>query len=114
MLATTMTPEVPCVLVVKKKYPVLLPYVRGISGQLRKVFRSFDIPAYFKPTNTLWQLLVQLKDKVEKRKVVVPVMTDAMYLSETEGSLKAQLLEHRRKKRVGSEVALLHAKTAYL
>ena len=38
-----------------KKYPVVLPYVREISEQLRSVFRSFDIPAYFKPTNTLRQ-----------------------------------------------------------
>ena len=36
-----------------KKYPVVLPYVKWISGQLRRVFRSFDIPAYFKLTNTV-------------------------------------------------------------
>ena len=70
--ATTTAPEVPCVPVVKK-YPVVLLYVRGISEQLRRVFRSFDIPAYFKPTNTLWQLLVWPKGTVEKEKVVGPV-----------------------------------------
>ena len=37
------------------------------------MFRSFDIPAYFKLTNTLQQLLVWPKDKVEKGKVVGPV-----------------------------------------
>ena len=65
------------------------------------MFRSFDIPAYFKLTNTLWQLLVQSKDKVEKGKVVGPVYhitcddCDATYVGET---------EHRRKSSVGSEV----------
>ena len=52
---------------------VMLPYVRGISEQLRKDFKSFDMPAYFKLTNTLWQLLVWPKDKVEKWKLVGPV-----------------------------------------
>ena len=56
-----------------KKYPVVLPYVRWISEQLRRVFRSLDIPVYLKLTNNLWQLLVQPKDKVEKGKVVGPV-----------------------------------------
>ena len=55
--ATTMALEVPCGLVVEK-YPVVLPYVRGILEQLRRVFRSCDIPAYFKLTNTCRQLLV--------------------------------------------------------
>ena len=62
-------PQVP----VTKKYPVVLPYVRGISEQLKRVFRSFDILAYFKMTNTLRQLLVLSKDKVEKGKMVGPV-----------------------------------------
>ena len=71
--ATIMTPGAPLVPVVKKKYPVVLLYVRGISEQLRRVFRSFDIPAYFKPNNTLRQLLVHPKDSVEKGKVVGPI-----------------------------------------
>ena len=60
--ATTMVPEGPLVPVVKQNYPVVLPYARGISEQLRSVFRSFDISAYFKLTNTLQQLLVHPKD----------------------------------------------------
>ena len=70
MPATTKSTVGPWVPETKKKYPVVLPYVRGISEQLRRVFRAFDIPAYFKQTNTLWQLLVRPKDKVEKGKVV--------------------------------------------
>ena len=70
MPATTTVPEAPPVPVVKKKYPVVLPYARGILDQLSRVFISLDIPAYFKPTNTLQQLLVCPKDKMEKGKVV--------------------------------------------
>ena len=57
----------------ENEYPVVLPYVRGILEQLKRVFRSFTTPAYFKPTNTLQQVLVWPKDKVEKGKVVGPV-----------------------------------------
>ena len=44
--ATTMSPEGPRVLVTKKKYPEVLPYVSGVLEQLRRVLRSFNIPAY--------------------------------------------------------------------
>ena len=111
MPATTTIPEAPLVPVVKKKYPMVLPYVTRILEQLRRVFRSFDIPAYFKVANTPQQLLVHSKDKVEKANVVGPVYhiscddCDAMYVSETERSLKARFLEHQRKSTVGSEVS---------
>ena len=61
MPATTTPPESPLVPVAKKKYPVVVLYVRGISDQLFRVFRSSDIvlPANFKPTNILRQLLDQ-------------------------------------------------------
>ena len=101
--------------VAKKKYPVVLPYDTGISAQLRRVFRSFYIPAYFKLTNTLRQLLVQPKDKVMKDKVVGPVYQitcddcDAMFVGEMERSLKTQFktqfLEHKMKNSVGGEVS---------
>ena len=90
-----MEPELPRVPVVKK-YPVVLLYVSGIPEQLRRVFRAFDIPVYFKSTNTLQQLLVWPKDEVEKGKVVGPVYhstcddCNATYVGETERSLKTQ------------------------
>ena len=45
---------------------------QGDLEQLRRVFRSIDILAYFKLTNTVWQLQVCPNDKAEKRKVVEP------------------------------------------
>ena len=104
-----MAPEGPCVHVpvTMKTYTVVLPYARGILEKLRRVCRSLDILAYFKPTNTLQQLLVWPNDKVEKGKIGCPVYyitcddCDATYVGKTERSLKTRFFEHRRKGRVG-------------
>ena len=36
-----------------KNIPVVIPYVKGFSEQMRRVFGKYGIPTYFKPTNTL-------------------------------------------------------------
>ena len=54
----------------KRKFPVTIQYMKGMSEELRRVFSKFGIPAYFKPTNILRQLLVRPKDPIEKEKVV--------------------------------------------
>ena len=51
----------------RKKFPVVIPYVKGLSEQLRRVYGGFGVPTYFKPTNR--QLLVRPNDPVEKRKL---------------------------------------------
>ena len=95
----------------RKKFPVILPYVKGMSEELRRVFGKFEVPAYFKPTNTLRQLLVRPKDPVVKERVVGPVYKisceecEATYIGETERSLKARFGEHRRPSSVNSEVS---------
>ena len=40
-----------------KKRPVIIPYIRGFSEELKRTFGAYGIPTYFKPTNTLRQLL---------------------------------------------------------
>ena len=50
-----------------KKIPVVIPYIKGFSEQIRQVLGRYGIPTYFKPTNTLCQLLVKPKDPVDKR-----------------------------------------------
>ena len=78
---------------------------------MRRVFGDFGITTYFKPTNTLRQLLVHPKDPVGKEKVVGPVYhiscenCDASYIGETERSLKARFGEHRRPSSTTSEVS---------
>ena len=75
------------------------------SEQLRRVFRSFDIPAYFKLTNALWKLL----DKIGKGKVAGPVYhityenCDATYVVKAERSFKTWFSEYWRKSSVVSE-----------
>ena len=93
------------------KIPVMIPYVKGFSEQMRRVFGKYGIPTHFKPTNTLRQLLVKPKDPVSKENVVGPVYKikceecDVVYIGETERSLKTRFSEHRRPSSTTSEVS---------
>ncbi len=94
----------------KGKFPVVIPYIKGVSEELRRLFKRYEVPMYFKPTNTLRQLLVRPKDKLKKERVVGPVYQiscekcPATYKGETERSLK-RFLEHRRPCYVTSEIS---------
>ena len=37
----------------RKKRPVVIPYIRGFSEELKRIFGGFGVPTYFKPSNTL-------------------------------------------------------------
>ncbi|XP_068724037.1 uncharacterized protein [Montipora capricornis] len=95
----------------KKKYPVVMPYIRGFSEELRRILKGYNIPAYFKPSNTLRQLLVRPKDKMNKLQVTGTVYhipcedCPASYVGETERSFKAQFMEHRRPSSSTSKVS---------
>ncbi len=41
----------------KSKFPLVIPYIKGVSEELKRLFKSYEVPMYFKPTNTLRQLL---------------------------------------------------------
>ena len=56
----------------KKSSIGLLSYIKGVSEQIRRS-GQYDVPACFKPMNTLRQLLVRLKDKILTEQVVGPV-----------------------------------------
>ena len=56
-----------------KEPPVVLSYIKGVSEQIKRIFKQYDIPAYCKNLHTLRQLLVRLKDKILKEGVVGPV-----------------------------------------
>ena len=94
-----------------KKISVVIPYIKGFSEQIRLVLGKYSIPTYFKPTNTLRQLLVKPKDPVDKENVVGLVYKikceecEALYVGETERSLQSKLSEHRRPSSTSSEVA---------
>ncbi len=95
----------------KRKFPLVVPYIRRVVEQLRRVFKHYDIPAYFKPSNTIKQLLVWPKDKILKEHVVGPVYhipcdtCEASYIGETERSPKSRFMEHRRPSSTTSEVS---------
>ena len=95
----------------ERKREVVIPYVKGLSESIRRVFKSYEVPMYFKPANTLRQLLVRPKDKVEKDKIVGPVYhiacaeCEASCIGETERSLRARFQEHRRPSSTTSEVS---------
>ena len=71
-----------------KKYQVLLPLIKGVLEQIRRVFEQYDVLTYFKPMNTLCQLLVTQKDKILNERVAGPVnlipcgSCDASYIGE--------------------------------
>ncbi len=76
----------------KRKFPVVMPYIRRVAEQLRRVFKHYDVPAYFKPSNSIKQLLVRPKDKILKEWAVGPVYhipcdtCESSYIGETGGS----------------------------
>ena len=45
----------------EEKRPVIIPYIKGCSEELKMTFGRYRIPAYSKPTNTLHQLLAVMR-----------------------------------------------------
>ncbi len=86
----------------KGKFPVVVPYIRGVTEQLRRVFKHYDVSAYCKPSNTIKHLLVQpnYKDKILKEQVVGSVYQmscdtcETSYIRETERLLKSKFMEN--------------------
>ena len=48
---------------------VTIPYVAGVSDNIKSTFRNFGILTSFKPYNTLRQKLVNVKEKPDKEKI---------------------------------------------
>ena len=100
----------------RRKKAVVLPYMQGLSEALRSKFATYQIPVYFKPQNTLRQILVSPKDKTDKGDICGPVYQikcegseqdycDHSYIGETERTLRARFSEHRRPSTTTSEVS---------
>ena len=93
-----------------KKFPVALPYVKGLSEQLQRVFKTHDVPTFHKPFNTLRSLLVRPKDKSEKEKQCGLVYSikckscEKEYIGETARSLGTRFKEHTDGKHPNSAV----------
>ncbi|XP_076748497.1 uncharacterized protein LOC112431314 isoform X3 [Maylandia zebra] len=97
---------------------IVIPYVAGVSEKLRRVFSKYDIPVYFRPSNTLRQKLVHPKDKTPKHKlnnVVYAVQCSEecpdFYIGETKQPLHKHMAQHRRATSTGQDSAVhLHLK----
>ena len=95
---------------------MVLPYIQGKADQLRRTFEKHNISVCFKPHRTLRQILVQPKDKTDKGEISGPIyhikceghdkdQCDHDYIGETERTLKARFMEHRRPSSSTSEVS---------
>ena len=79
-----------------------LPYVKGLSEELQRLFKKHGVNVYFKPFNTLRQILVKPKDKTEtseKCGVVYNISCDEcsdFYIGETARKMGKRFQEHTK------------------
>ena len=89
------------------KYTICLPYVSGVSEDLRRVCRRFDIRSVFTTVSTLRKHLTRVKDRdplLRKSGVVynIPCSSCSMqYIGETRRALETRLKEHQAATRRG-------------
>ena len=82
----------------KMKEMVVLPYVRGASEKLARIFKKRGIVTAIKPHSTLKSLLVHPKDKTDPKEGVYTIDgkgCDKKYIGETKRKLKVRVKEHR-------------------
>ena len=86
----------------KDRIPIALPYIKGISEPLGRVFKKYNINVYHKPMNTLKQLLVHPKDPTpnsQKTGIVYRInckSCNKFYIGETGRTLGKRLDEHKK------------------
>ena len=90
----------------KPKYTICLPYVSGLSEDLSRICRRFDIRTVFTTTSTLRQQLTRVKDvdpPSSKAGVVyrVPCSCGKEYIGETKRALGTRIKEHQSATRKG-------------
>ena len=95
---------------------VSIPFIKGLTEPVKRIFKQYGIQTYVKPTNTLRQLLCHPKDKAKKELTTGPIYhiscdgsdknnsCQASYIGETERTLKTCFQEHCRPSSATSEV----------
>ena len=86
----------------QRKVNIGIPYTHGLSEQLQRLFKKYNINIYHKPMNQLGKILVHPKDKIEtiQKAGVVYQLTcqdcQETYIGETGRPLKTRIDEHRK------------------
>ncbi|XP_060074957.1 uncharacterized protein LOC132554659 [Ylistrum balloti] len=89
----------------KTKIQVIIPYIKGISETIQRIYRNHGIATAMKPHKTLRNTLVHPKDKITKENVAECIYKigckncDASYIGETGRRFGVRLGEHRKDKR---------------
>ena len=80
---------------------VVLPYIKRVTEQLKRVFAKHKFATLVKPHQTLWNILVHPKDKIkteDESGVVYRVSCKnckQVYIGETGGKLSISTKEHK-------------------
>ena len=81
-----------------------LPYIRGTSEKLARIFKNHGVRAYHKPFNTLRSILIHPKDNTPDHKkcgVVYEIQCPqcpAQYVGETARTLETRMKDHLKQK----------------
>jgi len=84
-----------------RKPSVGMPYIRGTSEQLHRIFRKHGVNMYHRPYNSIRSQLTKVKDKTDKMKQcgIVYHVTCANckedYIGETGRTLETRMKEHK-------------------
>ena len=79
---------------------VVLPYVKGVTEKLKKIYVKYKIATSIKPHQTLQTILVHPKGKIQtegKTGVVYKIPCkncDSVYIRKTGGELETRMKEH--------------------
>ena len=90
--------------------PIALPYIKGLSENLQRLFRSHDVPTYHKPVNTLKSLLVKPKDPIQKEDQCGLIYhikckdCNDTYIGETGRNMLTRFKEHTSRKGTNSAI----------
>ena len=89
------------------KDTIVLPYVRGLSEDIRRICKRYNIRVALRPNTTIRQSLVRVKDpipKEQKTSVVyeVPCICGRSYIGEIIQTLKQRLYQHQHADEGGS------------
>ena len=86
----------------QRKYPVVIPYIKGLSEAVSRIMKKHGISTTMKPCNKLRDILVHPKDKIKEMDKAqgvykVPCQScKSSYIGETSRKLSTCIDEHKK------------------